>query len=145
MSFFDILNIGSSGLAAQRIRQEVISSNIANASTTRTPEGGPYVRKHVIFRTANVTSEFGEMLSSLTDDGLRGVKVVEITQDDRPPEQRFEPNHPDADADGNVSYPNINIIAEMVNMVEATRSYEANLAVMNATKLMALRAIDLGT
>ncbi len=144
MSIFDILDVGSSGLAAQRMRQEIISSNIANASTTRTPDGGPYVRKDVVFETANVTSKFGEVLSALTDNGLRGVQVSEILQDNQPPQRRFQPNHPDADADGYVRYPNVNIIAEMVNMVEATRSYEANLTIMNASKSMALRAIELG-
>lgn len=144
MSFFDILDIGSSGLAAQRMRQEVISSNIANASTTRTPEGGPYVRKDVVFRTSDITSKFGEIFSSLTDDGLRGVKVSEVLEDDRPAQKRFQPNHPDADPDGYVRYPNVNMIAEMVNMVEATRSYEANLSIMNASKTMAVRAIELG-
>lgn len=144
MSIFDILDVGSSGLAAQRMRQEIISSNIANASTTRTPDGGPYVRKDVVFETANVTSKFGEIFSALTDSGLRGVRVSEILQDNRPAQKRFQPNHPDADTDGYVRYPNVNIIAEMVNMVEATRSYEANLTIMNASKSMALRAIDLG-
>ena len=144
MSIFDILEVGSSGLAAQRMRQEIISSNIANASTTRTPDGGPYVRKDVVFETANVTSKFGEIFAGLTDNGLRGVRVSEILQDNRPAQKRFQPNHPDADADGYVRYPNVNIIAEMVNMVEATRSYEANLTIMNASKSMALRAIDLG-
>ena len=144
MSIFDILDVGSSGLAAQRMRLEMISSNIANASTTRTPDGGPYVRKDVVFETANVTSKFGEIFSALTDSGLRGVRVSEILQDNRPAQKRFQPNHPDADTDGYVRYPNVNIIAEMVNMVEATRSYEANLTIMNASKSMALRAIDLG-
>ena len=113
MSFFNILNVGSSGLTSQRIRQEIISSNIANASTTRTAE-------------------------------QIGVKVAEIIKDQAPPEKRFQPNHPDADADGYVSYPNVNVIEEMINMVEATRSYEANLSVINSTKSMALGAIDLG-
>jgi len=144
MSIFDILDVGSSGLAAQRMRLEMISSNIANASTTRTPDGGPYVRKDVVFETANVTSTFGEIFSGLTDNGLRGVRVSEILQDNRPAQRRFQPNHPDADAHGYVRYPNVNIIAEMVNMVEATRSYEANLTIMNASKSMALRAIGLG-
>jgi len=144
MSIFDILDVGSSGLAAQRMRQETISSNIANASTTRTPDGGPYVRKDVVFETANVTSKFGQIFSALTDNGLRGVRVAQVLKDNQPAQKRFQPNHPDADAEGYVRYPNINMISEMVNMVEATRSYEANLTIMNASKSMALRAIELG-
>ncbi|MBN1593356.1 MAG: flagellar basal body rod protein FlgC [Candidatus Coatesbacteria bacterium] len=144
MSIFDILDIGSSGLAAQRLRQEIISSNIANASTTRTPDGGPYVRKDVVFQTSNATAKFGEIFSSLVDDGLRGVRVSEVIEDESPGQKRFQPNHPDADAEGYVLFPNVNPISEMVNMVEATRSYEANLSVMNASKSMAIKAIDLG-
>ncbi|MBN2209351.1 MAG: flagellar basal body rod protein FlgC [Candidatus Coatesbacteria bacterium] len=144
MSLFDVLDVSSSGLTAQRMRLETISSNIANASTTRTPEGGPYARQDIVFKTADVTSKFGDVFSALTDDGLRGVQVSEILEDTKPPQLRFEPNHPDADADGYVRYPNINIITEMVNMVEATRSYEANLTMMNASKSLALQAIDLG-
>lgn len=144
MSIFDILDIGSSGLAAQRIRQEMISSNLANASTTRTPDGGPYVRKDVVFTSSRLSSQFADVLSSTLNDGLRGVRVSEVVEDNSPPQRRFQPNHPDADVSGYVSYPNINLIEEMVNMVEATRSYEANLSIMNATKSMALGAIDLG-
>jgi flagellar basal-body rod protein FlgC len=144
MSFFNILSVGSSGLTSQRIRQEIISSNIANASTTRTAEGGPYVRKDVVFRSANVSSKFGDVLASHLGREQIGVKVAEIIKDQAPPEKRFQPNHPDADAEGFVSYPNVNVIEEMINMVEATRSYEANLSVINSTKSMALGAIDLG-
>lgn len=142
MSIFDILDIGSSGLAAQRIRQEIISSNLANASTTRTAEGGPYVKKDVVFTASKLG--FADALSSAMDDGLRGVRVSEIIEDERAPQKRFQPGHPDADSEGYVSYPNINVIEEMVNMVEATRSYEANLSIMNATKSMAQGAIELG-
>jgi len=144
MSFFDILQLGSSGLAAQRLRQEVISANIANVSTTRTPQGGPYVRKDVLFGTARVTCRFSDLLASQIDDGLRGVRVIKIIEDESPPIRRYEPDHPDADAQGYVSYPNINVIEEMVNMLEATRAYQANLNVINAAKSMALGAIDLG-
>ena len=144
MSFFDILRIGSSGLSAQRIRQEIISSNVANASTTRTEDGGPYVRKDVVFAPSRVSADFSDYLASYLDDGLRGVRVSEIIEDERPFLRRFMPNHPDADEDGYVSFPNISVIEEMVNLVEATRSYEANLAVMNATKSMVVGAIDLG-
>jgi len=150
MSLFDVLDVSSSGLTAQRMRLETISSNIANASTTRTPAGGPYARQDIVFKTADVTSKggsqsaFGDVFSALSDEGPQGVQVSEILEDKQAPQLRFEPNHPDADADGYVHYPNINIITEMVNMVEATRSYEANLTMMNASKSLALQAIDLG-
>ena len=144
MSFLDILRIGSSGLSAQRIRQEIISSNVANASTTRTEDGKPYVRKDVVFAPSRVSADFNDYLTSYLDGGLQGVRVSEIIEDERPFVRRFMPNHPDADGEGYVSFPNVNVIEEMVNLVEATRSYEANLSVMNATKSMAVGAIDLG-
>ncbi len=140
MNFFSVLDISASGLDAQRTRMNVIASNIANINSTRTPEGGPYRRKDVIFQTAPVKS-FAEALNSAM--AADGVKVSKIFQDKSPFVKRYEPNHPDADQEGYVSYPNINIVEEMVNLTSASRSFEANVTVIQATKDMALRALQI--
>jgi len=132
MSFFDVMKLSATGLSAQRIRINVISANLANANTTRSENGEPYRRKDVIFEQVLE----GEMKG--------GVKVQDVIEDDKPFVIKFEPGHPDADEEGYVRYPNVNPVEEMVNMLEAQRSYESNLTVLNTAKQLALRALEIG-
>jgi len=126
----DSFDISASGLSAQRARLDIIAANIANVETTRTPDGGPYRRLQPIF--ASRTRNPG------------GVEMIGIAVDPRDPRRVYQPGHPDADPDGFVAYPNVNIVEEMVDLVSATRSYEANATAFNAAKTMAQRALDLG-
>lgn len=132
MSFSNIFNVAATGLSAQRIRINVISSNLANANTTRTEDGGPYKRKDVVF----------EQIMKGELNG--GVRVNEIKEDEKPPMLKFDPSHPDANEEGYVMMPNIHPVEEMVNMLEASRSYEANVTVLSTAKQLALKAIDIG-
>ncbi len=136
------LSISAGGLDAQRKRMNVIASNLANASTTKTPEGGPYKRRDVVFESVPV-SEFGKVLNSKMD-GAQGVKVTEIVEDTRPPRMVYDPSHPDANKEGYVAFPNIDVIEEMTNMMATTRSYEANITAVNATKSMSMKALEIG-
>ncbi|MCX8044273.1 MAG: flagellar basal body rod protein FlgC [Desulfobacterota bacterium] len=140
MDFFTAFNISASALSAQRIRMNVVSSNLANAQSTETPEGGPYRRKDVVFSSIPTPGSFPSILK----DKLNEVSVVEIVDDQRPFKSVYDPYHPSADQNGYVYYPNINIIEEMVNLMSATRSYEANVSVIKATKSMALKALEIG-
>jgi flagellar basal-body rod protein FlgC len=140
MSLLTALDVNASGLSAQRKRVEVSSSNLANSQTTRTEEGGPYRRKDVVFQT----SSFQESLGAAMGDGVKGVEVSDVVSDPRPFDRRYEPGHPDADKDGYVSYPNVNVMQEMANLVEASRSYEANIAAIGIVKTMINRTLDLG-
>ena len=144
MDFFDALHTSSSGLSAQRLRMNLISSNLANIRTTRTPQGGPYKRKDAIFETKPVSESFRDVLRSQKAKGISEVKVAEIIEDSAPPITKYDPNHPDADEKGYVSMPNINLMEEMVNMISATRSYEANVSAIKAAKSMALKALEIG-
>ena len=144
MNFLDAMGTSSSGMAAQRFRMNIISSNLANAQTTRTPEGGPYRRRDVIFGALPAPRTFEEELrQQVKGDEPLHAKVLGVAIDERPPVLRFEPSHPDANEEGYVAMPNINTVEEMVNMMLASRSYEANVAAFNATKSMALRALDI--
>src|SRR5262245_46698844 len=140
MNLITALDVNASGLTAQRKRVELTSSNLANSQTTRTPEGGPYRRKDVVFET----SDFDQSLGMAMNSGVAGVQVSDLVEDPRPFDRRFEPGHPDADAEGYVSYPNVNVMEEMVNLVEASRSYEANIAAMSIVKTMINRTLDIG-
>ena len=144
MNFLDALHTSSSGLSAQRVRMNVISSNLANIDTTRTPQGGPYRRKDVVFAAHPARQSFRNTLRSQMAGKLSEVRVVGIMHDPRPAKIKYDPQHPDADERGYVAVPNINIIEEMVNMISATRSYEANVTAINATKNMALKALEIG-
>jgi len=145
MSMLDSMEISSSGLAAQRTRMKVISSNIANVNTTRTPGGGPYRRKETIFAALPSQKSFlKELIDHEMDDSTRHVKVVGITEDGRPPKLKFDPNHPDANEEGYVELPNIDIVEEVTNMMISKRSYEANIAAINATKNMIIRSLEIG-
>jgi len=159
--FLSGFDISGYGLSAQRARVNVISSNIANAQTTRTEEGGPYRRREVVFKAINFDQEYNKTLNSESnsakyqdplDEGTFGnvvnpaimsVVVDKISRDDRAPKMKFEPNHPDADSNGYVAYPNINPVIEMADLVEATRSYQANVAAFQSAKEMANNAISL--
>ncbi len=143
MDFLTSMQIGASGLTAQRQRMDAIASNLANIETTRTPEGGPYKRKDVIF-TALPLVPFSGTLNDALADQVRKVAVTEVVEDQSPPIMVYNPNHPDANREGYVAMPNINLMEEMVNLINATRSFEANVQSINAAKSMALRAIDLG-
>jgi flagellar basal-body rod protein FlgC len=140
MSLITALDVSATGLTAQRKRVELSSANLANSQTTRTEEGGPYRRKDVVFQT----TDFRESLVSAMDNGVQGVEVSEILDDPRPFERRYEPGHPDADGEGYVAYPNVDTMAEMANLVEGSRSYQANLAAMSIVKAMINRTLDLG-
>jgi flagellar basal-body rod protein FlgC len=121
----------------------VISANLANAQTTRTPEGGPYQRRDVVFAAVALPSSFRDVLQDALDKGVAEVRVVEIATDPRPPKMVYNPSHPDADASGYVALPSVNIVEEMVNMLSASRSYEANVTAIQAAKGMALKALEI--
>lgn len=149
MGFLTSLHITASALTAQRLRMDVIANNVANAETTRTAAGGPYRREQVVFMPiearppfrlpALVAARRGQ--SSL---GAGGVQVVQVVEDPTPGPTLYQPEHPDADENGFVTYPNVNLVTEMTDLLSATRSYEANVTVANAAKSMALRALDIG-
>lgn len=142
MSLFGAISVSASGMEAQRARAEVITENLANADTTRTPEGGPYKRKDTVFTTSPVASSFADVLSSASGQG-DGVAVSDITVDDRDPERRYMPGHPDADAQGYVAFPRVNPAEEMVDLLGASRGYQANVAAISSVKDMIARSIDL--
>jgi len=139
MSLITALDINASGLTAQRQRAEVASANLANSQTTRTPEGGPYRRKDVVFETVPFSKAF-----DIAATGINGVEVAGVMDDPTPFDRRYEPNHPDADAEGYVEYPNVNSMEEMANLVEASRSYEANISAVNIIKTMIARTLEIG-
>jgi flagellar basal-body rod protein FlgC len=142
MSLFASLAVSASGMAAQRERTQLLVENLANAETTRTPEGGPYRRKDAVFTSALVEqSPFSSLLD--TEMASTGVSVAQVTVDDREPERRYLPGHPDADAKGYVAFPRLNPIEEMTDLMNASRSYQANVAAMSAVKDMLHRSIDL--
>lgn len=144
MDFLTSLKISSSGLAANRKRMGAISSNIANAQTTRTPEGGPYRKKEVVFGSEPARESFGEILEGELDEKAQSVHATEVISSDKPPVLKYEPDHPDANDQGYVAYPDINVMEEMADMISASRAYEANITAMNTTKSMAMKALELG-
>lgn len=145
MSMFNNINISGTGLTAQRLRMDTISQNIANANTTRTADGSPYRRKTVIFEQINENS-FGSILNREMNgnSSAGGVKVSKIIEDTTPFQTVYDPTHPDADDQGYVKMPNVNIVEEMTNLISANRSYEANVTALNASKAMALKALEIG-
>jgi flagellar basal-body rod protein FlgC len=137
--------ISASGLRAERLRLDVIASNLANASTTRTAEGGPYRRRNVVFVSEPLESDFASTIEALSEECAReGVRVADVVEDSSPPRMVFEPGHPDANAEGFVAYPNVNPVAETVDLLAATRAYEVNVQAVNATKRMAEAALSIG-
>jgi flagellar basal-body rod protein FlgC len=140
MSLFTSLQVSASGLAAQRARAEILVENMANAETTRTPEGGPYRRKDVVFSTDLQAGPFSAVFQN---ELANGVRVADITVDDRDPEMRYMPGHPDADSSGYVAFPRMNPAEEMVDLMNASHSYQGNVAAMSAVKDMISKSIDL--
>lgn len=143
MSLFHLLSVSASGLEAQRRRAEVLTENLANAETTRTAQGGPYRRKDVIFASSKAEQPFQSMFQSEIGNGVEGVRVSEVVEDDREPEKRYLPGHPDADASGYVAFPRINPAEDMVDLLNTTRGYQSNIAAMSAVKDMIQRSLDL--
>lgn len=146
MGYFSAFNISSSALTAERLRMDTISQNIANANTTRTEDGTPYRRKTVVFQEREDTS-FSQYLSDASKQKFNvggGVRVTAIVEDQSPFKEVYDPGHPDADENGIVRMPNVDIITEMVNMISATRAYEANVTALNASKSMASKALEIG-
>ena len=143
MSIFGAIDVAASGMTAERLRLDVISNNIANVNTTRTADGGPYRRQYVVFEPRQGdASSFSQVMSGQLQ--LNGVRVSGIRKDDSPLRMVYEPGHPDADAQGYVRMPNINIVTEMVDMITASRAYEANVTSVNAAKSMASKALEIG-
>jgi flagellar basal-body rod protein FlgC len=142
MGILGILKIGASALKAQRTRMETIATNLANIHTTRTEEGGPYKKKEVTFVPADVSDkkEFGHMFS----EKIEGVKIDGISTSNKAFEKVYDPGHPDADGNGYVTFPNVNLMEEMADMMAATRAYEANINVVNTTKDMFMKALEIG-
>ncbi len=142
MDFLTSFRICSSGFAAQRTKMDVIASNLANVSTTSTPEGGPYKRKTAVFASENVKKgfSFGDKLR----DAVKGVALKEVVEDGDGVKKVYNPSHPDADAQGNVAMPNVNVVMEMTDMITASRAYEACITAFDATKNMALKTLDIG-
>ncbi|MDD3325048.1 MAG: flagellar basal body rod protein FlgC [Sulfurospirillaceae bacterium] len=161
MAYLSSFDISGYGLSAQRFRMDVISSNIANANTTRTSEGGPYQRKDVVLKAVDFTKTLNKemasssnmleyenplddtFLKSSANPAIMSVKVDKVVRDESDFKMKFEPSHPDANADGYVAYPNINPVIEMSNLIEATRAYQANVAAFQSAKAMAQSAIDI--
>ncbi|MFV0350224.1 MAG: flagellar basal body rod protein FlgC [Halodesulfovibrio sp.] len=143
MDFMTALDIGASALSAERTHMNIISMNLANAKTTRTAEGGPYRRKTVLMAATEVDHPFSKQMQSALDRELRGVRVMHVAQDQRPLKQVYEPGHPDANAEGFVSYPDINVVEEMAALMTVQRGYEANVATMDAVKTMYNKALEL--
>jgi flagellar basal-body rod protein FlgC len=144
MDFFNSIQTSSSGLSAQRLRMNLISGNLANVNTTRTKGGGPYRRKEAVFAAQPLNSSFANILMNRQKNQVSGVKVVKIHEDPNPPVMKYDPRHPHADDRGYVAMPNINIMEEMVNMISATRGYEANVTALKAAKDMAMKALEIG-
>ena len=142
MGLFSALSVAASGMSAQRVRAQVLTENLANAETTRTPEGGPYRRKSVIFESAEATTEFSAALASASA-GLAGVTAREVTLESSNPERRYLPGHPDADKDGYVLFPGGNPAEDMVDLMGASRGFQANVSAMGALKDMIKSSIDL--
>lgn len=144
MSIFQSFDISASGMTAQRFRSDIIAQNVANATTTRTEDGTPYRRKIVTFQEKGVTSFSSILQSARNADVGNGVKVSKVSQDyDSDFTMEYDPSHPDADENGYVSYPNVNIVTEMTNMIDASRSYEANVTAFNASKSIAQKGLEI--
>lgn len=143
MSLFGAMDVSATGMTAQQTRMDTISENIANVATTRDGNGNVYRRKTVVFEEKSYPT-FRESLHLANGRIGKGVKVSEIVEDDSEGNMVYDPSHPDADEDGYVVYPNVNTVTEMTNMIDATRAFEANVTVLNATKGMAMRALGIG-
>ena len=144
MDLLKSMRISASGLRANTKRVEVINSNIANAQTTRTAEGGPYRRKEAVFGSEPARENFEDILEGEIDAQAQTVHVTEVISSDEPPILKYDPKHPDANKDGYVALPNINVMKEMADLISAQRAYEANMSALNTTKGMAMKALEIG-
>jgi len=151
MDLFQAMQISASGLTAQRVRMNILASNLANANTTKTPEGGPFRRKDVFFQTVGLTElssrqspEGAGAFENELDRQLEGVQVSQVVRDTRAPRLVYDPTHPDANKEGYVAMPNINTISEMVSMMNSQRSFEAGITAINAGKAMVNKALTIG-
>ena len=143
MDFMTAIDIGASGLKAERTHLNVISMNLANANTTRTPDGGPYKRRSVVMESIEVDASFKKHMESALDREMRGVRVQGVAIDKRPPKMVYEPGHPDADQEGFVSYPDVNVVEEMAALMTAERGYEANVSTVDTVKAMYNNALEI--
>ena len=143
MSLFSALSVSASGMTAERARAELLVENIANADTTRTAEGGPYRRRDAVFQSEQIGSPFSSLIAGSMEAPSEGVAVSQIVVDTSEPDKRYMPGHPDADKDGYVAYPKVNPAEDMVDLLGASRSYQANVSAISATKDMIQRSIDL--
>lgn len=149
MNLFGVMEVSGSALSAERLRAEVVAANMANAETTRTPEGGPYRRQHVVFQSqAPQTGSFADHLASVSGDeigdrDMGGVEIAAVVSDQSAGLRRYDPQHPDADKDGYVEYPDINPLTEMVDLLGATRAYGLNNSAVQATKGMISSSLDI--
>lgn len=145
MSFFNSINVSASGLTAERLRMDIISQNVANANTTRTASGTPYRRKIPVFREQQADS-FQQQLATASGkySAGNGVEVVGVKEDKSDFKRIYDPSHPDSDKNGYVLMPNVDTVAEMINLISASRAYDANVTILNSTKTMAMRALDIG-
>ena len=146
MSIFKSLNVSASGLTAERLRMDIISKNIANANTTRTLAGTPYRRQLTVFKEQGAPSTFESMLNQAKGQYSigNGVEVSEVVEDQSDFKRVYNPGHPDADDEGYVLMPNVDVVTEMINMMSASRSYEANVTAINTSKNMAMKALEIG-
>lgn len=142
MDIFTSMKISASALKAQRTRMNAISSNLANIETTRTPDGGPYRKREVVFQATQ--KGFAENLDTQMRDAAQGVKVSHVQASNLPPRMVYDPDHPDADESGQVAMPNISLVEETADMMSASRAYEANVTVVKSAKRMALKALEIG-
>ncbi len=144
LNTFQMMQLAGNSLSVQRTRLDVVSANLANAQTTRTPDGGPYKKRSVYLEEQALRDRFGNELSEAMQSGVKGVAVSEIKEDESAPRLEYDPGHPDANEDGYVAYPNVNSMEEMVDMITIMRSYQANLQVFSAAREMAQRALNMG-
>lgn len=143
-SLLNSMHISAAGMSAQRSRMDIVAENIANAEATRTDEGGPYRRRQVVFETRSPQGKFGSVFSSsLQSQKSQTVKVADVVVDKSPPQEVYDPSHPDADSKGMVKFPNVNTVEEMVDLNSASRSFESNVTVMQASKRMFLKTLEL--
>jgi len=144
MDLLKSMRISASGLRANLKRTEAINSNIANAQTTRTAEGGPYRRKEVVFGSEPARENFSDILEGEIDAQAQTVHATEVISANNPPILKYDPTHPDANEKGYVAMPNINVMKEMADLIQAQRAYEANITTMNTSKSMAIKALEIG-
>lgn len=146
MSFFKSISVSATGLTAERLRMDIISKNIANADTTRTNSGTPYRRQMPVFKEQTSGNSFEQFLNEARgiNESGNGVEVLKVVEDQSDFKRVYNPGHPDADEDGYLLMPNVDVVAEMVNLISASRGYEANVTALNASKSMASKALEIG-